>query len=403
MGFRAGRRARARGVRRPFRRSPSPRGARARRGAGGGLVPRGRTPRSFRPRDRDDAASARTTPARGWRGPRPPVAARPRRARDAPRPCSPRGGGPLCRRLSRPLPAIPPRPEPTRGFLAVTERLVSVRGAPAITVVRARTHNLKSVTCAFPVGALTVVTGPSGSGKSSLAFDTLYAEGQRRFVESMSTYARQYLERLERPDVDLIEHVLPALAIEQRAPVRSARSTVGTATEIHDVLRLLFAAAGTMRCPDDGALVRRHTVESVREELLAAWGEGARVLVIAPRAVKSIEVETAEWRRLGLFRQVSASGDVLEISSKGETEVDASGRVALLVGRHVLSAGDPELASSLSLAFNAGDGELLALKSGEGLSSGRRFFRGLICDVCGRRFTDPVPALFSYNSPRGAC
>ena len=121
------------------------------------------------------------------------------------------------------------------------------RGATAITVVNARTHNLKNVTCSFPVGALTVVTGPSGSGKSSLAFDTLYAEGQRRFVESMSTYARQYLERLERPDVDLIEHILPALAIEQKAPGRSARSTVGTATEIHDVLRLLFASAGTLR------------------------------------------------------------------------------------------------------------------------------------------------------------
>jgi excinuclease ABC subunit A len=278
-----------------------------------------------------------------------------------------------------------------------------MRGAPAITVVRARTHNLKNVTCAFPVGALTVVTGPSGSGKSSLAFDTLYAEGQRRFVESMSTYARQYLERLERPDVDLIEHVLPALAIEQKAPVRSARSTVGTATEIHDVLRLLFAAAGTLRCPDDGAPVRRHTVESVREELLVAWGEGSRVLVISPRTVTSFQAESAEWRRLGLFRHVSASGEILEISMKGENAADASGRIALLVGRHVLSAGDPELPSSLSLAFDAGDGELLALKSGEGLSSARRFFRGLICDVCGRRFTDPVPALFSFNSPRGAC
>ena len=273
----------------------------------------------------------------------------------------------------------------------------------AITVVNARTHNLKNVTCAFPIGALTVVTGPSGSGKSSLAFDTLYAEGQRRFVESMSTYARQYLERLERPDVDLIEHVLPALAIEQKAPARSARSTVGTATEIHDVLRLLFAAAGTLRCPEDGTPVRRHTAESVRTELLAAWGEGARVLVIARRAVNSFEAETAEWRRMGFFRHVSASGDVLEISSKEETGVDESGRVALLIGRHVLLATDPEILSSLSMAFDTASGELAVLKYGEALPSARRFFRGLVCDVCGRRFTDPVPALFSFNSPRGAC
>ncbi len=279
------------------------------------------------------------------------------------------------------------------------------RAASAITVVNARTHNLKNVTCAFPVGALTVVTGPSGSGKSSLAFDTLYAEGQRRFVESMSTYARQYLERLERPDVDLIEHVLPALAIEQKAPARSARSTVGTATEIHDVLRLLYAAAGTLRCPDDGTPVRRHTAESVREALLESFGEGARLLVIAPKRVQSFEAESAEWRRLGFYRYVSASGDVLEISSNEKEMGEAAYRDAfpLLIGRHVLRADDPEILSSLSMAFDAADSELLVLEAGKDLASARRFRRGLSCDVCGRSFQDPVPALFSFNSPRGAC
>ena len=300
----------------------------------------------------------------------------------------------------------------------MTRRTGPTRGARAITVVGARTHNLKNVTCSIPVGALTVVTGPSGSGKSSLAFDTLYAEGQRRFVESMSTYARQYLERLERPDVDLIEHVLPAIAIEQKAPGRSARSTVGTATEIHDVLRLLFAAAGTLRCPDDGTPVARHTVEGVRDISLSDWGEGARVLVIAPRRVQSLEAESAEWRRQGFFRFVSASGEVLEISSSGIDEGGEKRRTApgpipfedisrvpvpLLIGRHVLAASDPEILSSLSMAFDAAGGELLVLKNGDPLPSARRFFRGLVCDVCGRRFTDPVPALFSFNSPRGAC
>jgi len=203
----------------------------------------------------------------------------------------------------------------------VTERLRPFRrGADAIRVVSARTHNLKGVTAAFPVGALTVVTGPSGSGKSSLAFDTIYAEGQRRFVESMSTYARQYLERLERPDVDEITHILPAIAIEQRAPARSARSTIGSATEIHDVLRLLFAAAGTLRCPDDGSLVRRETPETVRAALVEAFGEGARLLVIAPRRVTSFAAESAEWRRLGFYRYVGAAGDVLEISSSEREE-----------------------------------------------------------------------------------
>ena len=321
------------------------------------------------------------------------------------------------------------------------------RGADAIRVVNARTHNLKGVTAAFPVGALTVVTGPSGSGKSSLAFDTLYAEGQRRFVESMSTYARQYLERLERPDVDEITHILPAIAIEQRAPARSARSTIGSATEIHDVLRLLFAAAGTLRGPDDGSLVRRETPETVRAALVEAFGEGARLLVIAPRRVTSFAAESAEWRRLGFYRYVGAAGDVLEISSSEREEEEgeekripsnerkadsgspprravarssASGRRSftfkeipsssrpfslfpLLIGRHVLAASDPEILSSLSMAFDSSDGEVRVLRAGEPLSSARLFRRGLSCNACGRAFADPVPALFSFNSPRGAC
>jgi excinuclease ABC subunit A len=274
------------------------------------------------------------------------------------------------------------------------------RGADAITVLNARTHNLKGVTCAFPVGALTVVTGPSGSGKSSLAFDTLYAEGQRRFVESMSTYARQYLERLERPDVDEISHVLPAIAIEQKAPARSARSTVGSATEIHDVLRLLFSTAGTLHCPADGSLVRRETPESVRDALLRELGEGARVLVIAPRRVMSFEMESAEWKRLGFYRYVAATGDVLEISSSRR---EGEGAFPLLVGRHLLAAADPEILASLSMAFDSSDGEVRVLRAGEPLGSARTFRRGLSCNACGRAFADPVPALFSFNSPRGAC
>ena len=278
-----------------------------------------------------------------------------------------------------------------------------MRGARDIEIVRARTHNLKDVSCSIPIGALTVVTGPSGSGKSSLAFDTLYAEGQRRFVESMSTYARQYLERLERPDVDAIEHVLPGVAIEQKAPARSARSTVGTATEIHDVLRLLFASIGILRCPDDGHAVRRHSPESVRRDLLESLGEGARLLVVAPRTFSSFAAEAAAWRRLGLFRFVAPSGEVLEIPSGDGGPAPAAGPFPLLMGRHVLDADDPEILATLAMAFDAGDGALLALVSGEPLASARRFLRGLACDACGRSFSDPVPALFSFNSPRGAC
>src|SRR5262252_9432979 len=153
--------------------------------------------------------------------------------------------------------------------------------SPVIRIRGARTHNLKNISVSIPVGRLTVITGVSRSGKSSLAFDTLYAEGQRRYAESLSTYARQFLERLDRPDVDSIEPVPPAIALEQKNGVRNARSTVGTQTEIHDALRLLFAHGGTTFCPDCGAAAVPGGVDRAVEELCASE-EGARVTLTAP-------------------------------------------------------------------------------------------------------------------------
>ena len=151
----------------------------------------------------------------------------------------------------------------------------ALRPSP-IRIRGARTHNLKNVSVDIPIGRLTVITGVSGSGKSSLAFDTLYAEGQRRYAESLSTYARQFLERLDRPDVDSIEPVPPAIALEQKNGVRNARSTVGTQTEIHDALRLLFAHGGTTFCPDCGAAAVPGGVDRAVEELCASGGGRAR-------------------------------------------------------------------------------------------------------------------------------
>ena len=150
-----------------------------------------------------------------------------------------------------------------------------------IRIRGARTHNLKNVSVDIPLGRLTVITGVSGSGKSSLAFDTLYAEGQRRYAESLSTYARQFLERLDRPDVDSIEPVPPAIALEQKNGVRNARSTVGTQTEIHDSLRLLFAHGGTTLCPDCGLAAVPGGVDRAVEALFEAE-EGARAVLLAP-------------------------------------------------------------------------------------------------------------------------
>jgi len=271
----------------------------------------------------------------------------------------------------------------------------------AIEVTLARTHNLKGVSCRVPVGAITVVTGPSGSGKSSLAFDTLYAEGQRRFVESMSTYARQFLERMERPDVERIEHLLPALALEQKAPARSARSTVGTATEIHDVLRLLFAAAGTVSCPACGLEVRRESPQSVAAALLGRLGEGTRLLVLAPRPAAEAAAKAPTWVRSGLFRALGADGAVVAFDAGTPPPAGPDALVRLVVGRHVLCEADSELAASIEGAFAVGEGTLLVRDAATGREL--RFLRGLACNSCGRTFEEPTPAHFSFNSPRGAC
>ena len=151
----------------------------------------------------------------------------------------------------------------------------------AIVIRGARTHNLKNISCEIPHGKLTVVSGVSGSGKSSLAFDTIYAEGQRRYVESLSSYARQFLERIEKPDVDLIDGLAPAIAIKQKNSTRNPRSTVATATEIYDYLRLLYARAGTVYCVACGGLVKRDSMDEIAEAVLAL-GEGTRLNVLFP-------------------------------------------------------------------------------------------------------------------------
>ncbi|MEO6323343.1 MAG: excinuclease ABC subunit UvrA [Thermoanaerobaculia bacterium] len=276
------------------------------------------------------------------------------------------------------------------------------RRGGTIEIVGARTHNLKGVSVSIPVGALTVITGPSGSGKSSLAFDTLYAEGQRRFVESMSTYARQFLERMERPDVDSIDHVLPAIAIQQKASARSARSTVGTATEIDDVMRLLFASIGQTTCLSCGDSVGRHSPESVAADLLATWGDGARLMVAVPRPLTDAARESREWLRGGYLRVLDPTRQPVELTDGMIAPAWADGRARLVVGRHVLHAPDAELMATLASAFELGAGEMEVVRA-DGERPLRRYHRALSCRGCGRSSFEPTPALFSFNSPRGAC
>ncbi len=282
-----------------------------------------------------------------------------------------------------------------------------------ILIQNARSHNLRGVSCRIPLGSLTVVTGVSGSGKSTLAFDTLYAEGQRRYVTSLSTYARQFLERLPRPEVDFISNLPPAIAIERRNRVTNARSTVGTATEIQDHLRLLLAKIGETHCRDCGGRVVHGTVEEVAGRIAQRFA-GRRVSLGAPFAAPPEDAET--WRaallRDGYGRILDAGGgvvDLAELSPRAlatlHRALGARRRAApplLLVDRFALGAGSPpgRVAEAVARAFARGDGTCIAIdESGERVP----YRRGFACEGCARVFSMPEPALFSFNSPRGAC
>jgi excinuclease ABC subunit A len=286
----------------------------------------------------------------------------------------------------------------------------------AIVIRNARQHNLKGIDLELPHRRLIVITGPSGSGKSSLAFDTIYAEGQRRYVESLSTYAKQFLERMEKPDVDLVEGIAPAVAIEQKNPTRTSRSTVGTATEVYDYLRLLWARAGRTFCPECGREVRPDTVQSVTDTLLGLE-PGTRVLIAFPlppsaRAEHRRIVENL--REMGFLR-VLVGDETLMLDEPGAVEpaglghdLARAGPVAVIVDRLEVTAEiRGRLADSVGTAFAEGEGEMLAVVVGAGRSgptSRLRFSERFRCeDHPGIRFLDPQPRLFSFNNPYGSC
>ena len=231
-------------------------------------------------------------------------------------------------------------------------------------VVRcASQHNLKDVSCELPRNRLVVITGPSGSGKSSLAFDTIYAEGQRRYVESLSAYARQFLDQLPKPRVESIEGLSPAIAIEQRALGKSPRSTVGTVTEIADYLRLLFARVGVPHCPVSGKVLRAYTVQEIVDTVVAR-GEGARAAILAPmvRQRKSdLRAELEQLRRDGFVR---ARLDGTQIDLGEDVDVDRSQPhdLDVVVDRIVVKAGvKGRVTDSIELALKLGDGTVLIL------------------------------------------
>ena len=265
----------------------------------------------------------------------------------------------------------------------------------------AREHNLKNIDLKIPRDSLTVITGLSGSGKSSLAFDTIYAEGQRRYVESLSSYARQFLGLMEKPDVDFIEGLSPAISIEQKGTPKNPRSTVGTVTEIYDYLRLLFARIGTPHCVKCGQPISQQTVEQIVDSVLS-FEEGSRMIVLAPliRGKKGEHKEIIEEAVREGFVRLRINGEIVESDSEINLDKKRKHTIEAVVDRLVVKAKSKQrLADSVETALKVGQGTVLINIQQKDLLFSEQF----ACLSCNISYEEPSPRLFSFNSPFGAC
>jgi excinuclease ABC subunit A len=275
----------------------------------------------------------------------------------------------------------------------------------SLVVRGARVHNLQNVDVEIPRNRLTVITGLSGSGKSSLAFDTIYAEGQRRYVESLSAYARQFLGLMEKPDVDVIEGLSPAISIEQKTAGHNPRSTVGTVTEIYDYLRLLWARVGTPHCPQDGSPIERQTASQITEQLLG-WPAGTRIEVVAPlvRGRKGEFKDLFENARRQGFVRVRVDGETYDLAEPPKLNRRVNHDIGLVVDRLTVRAEDRRrLGDSIETALRAADGLVEVLRHGGGRVRSVLFSERFACPVCGYSLAELEPRQFSFNSPYGAC
>ena len=273
-----------------------------------------------------------------------------------------------------------------------------------IEVRGARTHNLKNIDLDIPRDKLVVITGLSGSGKSSLAFDTLYAEGQRRYVESLSTYARQFLSMMEKPDIDHIEGLSPAISIEQKSTSHNPRSTVGTITEIYDYLRLLFARVGDPRCPTHGVTLKAQTVTQMVDAVLA-MPEGSKLMLLAPvvRDRKGEHLHVFEQMRAAGFIRVRVDGIVVDLDDVPTLDKKKKHRIDVVVDRFkVRDDLKLRLAESFETALELTDG-VAAIAPMEGDGEETLFSARYACPSCGHSIDELEPRLFSFNNPAGAC
>ncbi len=272
-----------------------------------------------------------------------------------------------------------------------------------IRIRGARTHNLKNIDLDLPRHQLIVITGLSGSGKSSLAFDTLYAEGQRRYVESLSAYARQFLQMMEKPDVDLIEGLSPAISIEQKATSHNPRSTVGTVTEIHDYLRLLFARVGTPHCPEHNLPLASQTVSQMVDHVLSL-PEDTRIMILAPVVVerKGEHLELFEDFRAQGFARVRIDGTAYELDDLPTLKKTQKHTIDVVVDRlKIREEMKQRLAESFETAIRLGNGKALALEMDS--NEEHLFSATFACPVCSYSLPELEPRLFSFNNPMGAC
>jgi excinuclease ABC subunit A len=273
-----------------------------------------------------------------------------------------------------------------------------------IVIRGAREHNLKNVDLEIPRDQLVVITGLSGSGKSSLAFDTIYAEGQRRYVESLSAYARQFLEQMEKPEVDSIEGLSPAISIEQKTTSKNPRSTVGTVTEIYDYLRVLFARVGVPHCPKCGRVISAQTVQQMVDRVLAQ-APGTRLLVLAP----VVRGRKGEYKKLFFdlqrqgYSRVRVNGAIRELGDEIELDRKRKHTIEVVVDRLIVRENlGSRLADSLETALRLADG-IVTVEAQDGRPATNTFSEKLACAECGVSFPEVSPRMFSFNNPYGAC
>ena len=268
----------------------------------------------------------------------------------------------------------------------------------------AREHNLKNVTLEIPRDKLVVFTGLSGSGKTSLAFDTIYAEGQRRYVESLSSYARMFLGQMEKPDVDSIEGLSPAISIDQKTTSRNPRSTVGTVTEIYDYLRLLYARVGVPHCPKCGKEIKQQTVDQMVDQILLL-PDGTKMQVLAPvvRQRKGEHQKLLDDAKKQGYVRVKIDGDTYELDDTPPLDKKRKHDVSIVIDRLVVRDSDDfrrRLSDSLETAAGAAEGLVLVdlFDQGELL-----FSQNYVCPDCGVSIEELAPRMFSFNRPFGAC